>query len=51
MLTIEYINKKLGKIREVPEILNNLLREEDYLKMIVIPLEFLTETDQFDFLF
>lgn len=51
MLTIEYINKKLGKIREVPEILENLLREEDYLKMIVIPLEFLTETDQFDFLF
>jgi hypothetical protein len=35
----------------VPEIINNRLKEEDYLKMIVIPLEFLTETDQFDFLF
>lgn len=51
MLSIEYINKKLGKIKEVPEIIDNLLNEEDYLKMIVIPLEFLSETDQFDFLF
>jgi hypothetical protein len=51
MLCIEYINKKLGKIKEVPEIINNLLNEDDYLKMIVIPLEFLSETNQFDFLF
>lgn len=35
----------------MPEIINNLFNEEDYLKMIVIPLEFLTETDQFEFLF
>jgi hypothetical protein len=51
MLCIDFINKKLGKIKDVPEIISNLLNEEDYLKMIVIPLEFLTETDQFDFLF
>ncbi len=47
MISVEYINKKLGKIKDVPEIINNLINEEDYLKMIVIPLEFLSETDQF----
>ena len=31
--------------------IEHLLEQEDYLKMIVIPLEFLVETDQFDFLF
>jgi len=51
MLCIEYVNKKLVRIKEVPEILNELLEKEDYLKMIVTPLEFLTETDQFAFLF
>lgn len=35
----------------MPEIIENLLEQDLYLKMIVIPLEFLTETDQFDFLF
>jgi hypothetical protein len=38
MLCIEYINKKLGRMKDVPEIISNLLNEEDYLKMIVIPL-------------
>ena len=42
MISVEYINKKLGKIKDVPEIINNLINEEDYLKMIVIPLEFLS---------
>jgi len=27
------------------------LEQDDYLKMIVIPLEFLTETGEYDFLF
>lgn len=35
----------------MPEMIQNLLSEEMYLNMIVIPLEFLAETDQFDFLF
>lgn len=35
----------------MPEMIEHLLEQEDYLKMIVIPLEFLVETDQFDFLF
>ncbi len=35
----------------MPEIIQHLLQQDDYLKMIVTPLEFLTETDQFDFLF
>jgi len=38
-------------MKEMPEIIDNLLEQDDYLKMIVIPLEFLIETDQFDFLF
>ena len=51
MLCVDYINKKLGRMKEMPEIIENLLEQDDYLKMIVIPLEFLVETDQFDFLF
>jgi len=51
MLCIDFINKKLGRMKEMPEIIDNLLEQDDYLKMIVIPLEFLIETDQFDFLF
>ncbi|MCB0371102.1 MAG: hypothetical protein KDD45_17210 [Bdellovibrionales bacterium] len=35
----------------MPEIIEHLLDQDDYLKMIVTPLEFLVETDQFDFLF
>ncbi len=51
MLCIDFINKKLGRMKEMPEIIENLLDQDDYLKMIVIPLQFLTETDQYDFLF
>lgn len=51
MLCIDFINKKLGKIKELPQIIENLLEQDDYLKMIVIPLEFLTETGEYDFLF
>ena len=51
MLCVDFINKKLGRMKEMPEIIENLLEQDDYLKMIVIPLEFLVETDQFDFLF
>jgi len=35
----------------VPEIINNITNEEDYFKMVVIPFEFLTETNEFEFLF
>ena len=38
-------------MKEMPEIIENLLEQDDYLKLIVIPLQFLVETDQFDFLF
>lgn len=38
-------------MKDMPEIIENLLNEEMYLNMVVIPLEFLAETDQFDFLF
>ena len=51
MLCIDFINKKLGKMKEMPDIIENLLEQEDYLKMIVIPLELLVETEEFDFLF
>lgn len=51
MLCLDFISKKLGRMKEMPEIIDNLLEQDDYLKLIVIPLEFLTETDQFDFLF
>jgi hypothetical protein len=51
MLCVDFINKKMGRMKDMPEIIDNLLNEEVYLNMIVIPLEFLAETDQFDFLF
>ena len=35
----------------MPEIINNITNEEDYFKMVVIPFEFLTETNEFEFLF
>jgi hypothetical protein len=38
MLCIDFINKKLGRMKEMPEIIENLLDQDDYLKMIVIPL-------------
>ena len=41
MLCIDFINKKLGRMKEMPEIIDNLLEQNDYLKMIVTPLEFL----------
>ena len=38
MLCIDFVNKKLGRMKDMPEIIENLLEQEDYLKMIVTPL-------------
>ena len=51
MLCVDFINKKLGKLKEVPEMIEQIIQQEEYFKLLVIPLEFLIETDEFDFLF
>ena len=51
MLAIEYIQKRVEHIKTMPEIIKWITEKEDYFKMIVTPIEFLTETAEFTFLF
>ena len=51
MLAIDYINKRIENMKSMPEIINWITEKEDYFKMIVTPIEFLTETGEFTFLF
>jgi hypothetical protein len=41
MLAIEYIKKKLSNVKNMPDIIKRLTEEDDYMKMIIIPIEFL----------
>lgn len=51
IIVLEYIQKKLQNLRNMPEIIEQMTPEDDYFKMVVTPIEFLTETDQFSLLF
>ncbi len=53
-LAIEFINRVIGKFKVEKEIQANLDRvveDEEYMKTFIKPIEFLTETEQFHFLF
>lgn len=41
LLTIEFISNKLLKIRDIPEILENMVSNQDFFKLIIMPIEFL----------
>lgn len=51
MLCAEYINNKVAKMKVMPEIIRSITSNEEFFKMIVTPIEFLTETGEFNFLF
>jgi hypothetical protein len=38
MLSIEYIQKKLGMVKNMPNIIKYLTQEDEYFKMIVTPI-------------
>jgi hypothetical protein len=38
MLAIEYINKIVSNIKNMPDIIKRLIEEEDYFKMVIIPI-------------
>lgn len=38
-------------VKNMPNIIKFLTQEDEYFKMIVTPIEFLTETEEFVFLF
>lgn len=50
-LAIEFISNKLLKIREIPEILENIISNDEFFKLIIMPIELLCETEEFVFLF
>ena len=47
MLAIDYINKRIETLKSMPEIINWITEKEEYFKIIVAPIEFLTETGEF----
>ena len=51
LLSIEFITNKLLKIRDIPEILENIISNEEFFKLIIMPLEMLCDTEEFEFLF
>ena len=51
MLATDFINNKVAKIKALPEIIKYITTNEEFFKIVIIPIEFLTETEEFAFLF
>jgi hypothetical protein len=38
MLAIKYINNKLGKVKDIPDIIEKITVENDYFTMVITPI-------------
>ena len=45
MLATDFINNKVAKIKTMPEIIKNITTNDEFFKMIIVPIEFLAETE------